>query len=68
VVVRVYPHPKYVNGPTNRDMLEKELGHVQNAVILMDAKGDINEFRMMLYKAEKFEEIDTYLHHQDLAE
>lgn len=48
----------------NRADLEKELGHVENAMSLMIHKGDINIAAVLRAKKAKSETIAPWLHHQ----
>jgi NTP pyrophosphatase (non-canonical NTP hydrolase) len=55
-------HPK--GGPTNRELLQTELGHVCYAMEMMENAKDIN-FDAVLESIEaKKENITPYLHHQ----
>lgn len=54
-------HPD--GGPTNRDLLETELGHVEYAISLMCLKEDINIEYIMDSKSEKETRTTNYLHH-----
>ena len=55
-------HP--TGGPTNRQLLETELGHVKYAKILMSRCGDIDFSNTKLSAVSKSHAISKYLHHQ----
>ncbi|CAJ3245003.1 hypothetical protein [Burkholderia pseudomallei] len=57
-------HPLTPQGPTNRDLLEKEIAHVLVAARLMFDAGDIRRVPCDIYEQEKREELHRYLHHQ----
>jgi len=58
-------HPDQPNGPTNRDMLMKELADVQVAIKMMSCdNNDICPDTMFGMFTEKEEKIKKYLHHQ----
>lgn len=50
-------------GPTNREMLEREIGHIALAKDLMMRDGDISGVAVAESKMEKFNTIDRWLHH-----
>jgi len=51
-------------GPTNRGLLEKELGDVLAALELLTHSVDVDQHSIYLYKAEKLENVKRWLHHQ----
>ena len=51
-------------GPTNRQQLEIELGHVKYAKILMSRCGDIDFSKTKLSAVRKSHTVGKYLHHQ----
>lgn len=55
-------HPN--GGPTNRKMLEKEVGHVRAALTLMYNNGDISPEETCRHEAIKRITVKQYLHHQ----
>lgn len=55
-------HP--AGGPTNRQLLETELGHVKHAKILMSRCGDIDFSRIKFSAVSKSRTVSRYLHHQ----
>lgn len=58
-------HPDRPEGPTNRDTLERELGDVLAAMILLGLAGDIDTSRARLVHAqEKLKRVRQYTHHQ----
>lgn len=59
-------HPD--GGPTNRRLLEKELGHLKLAEIMLANSGDISKGAIFESCTLKNESIGKYLHHQDDAE
>lgn len=52
------------NGETNRQALQRELGHVVNAVDFMVFKGDLSGGDVMDSSEDKANKITGYLHHQ----
>lgn len=54
-----------IDGPTNREALEVELGHVKNATAMMLRDGDINEALINKSAREKSVSIQRWLHHQE---
>ena len=48
---------------TNKDLLVKELGHVQFAISLMVDEGDFTNFGLKICQAHKFENVYKWLHH-----
>ena len=57
-------HPD--GGPTNRALLEKEIGHIQFAVGLLMVSGDVKENYIEKHMDIKGEEIIQYLRHQPI--
>ena len=55
-------HPN--GGPTNREMLAKEVGHVQHAIDRMLMACDFNMCSVIEARDKKRVEIEQYLHHQ----
>lgn len=49
----------------NRSLLEKEVGHVINAMDLMCTKGDMNRDSLLKHGREKEESVKPWLHHQE---
>ncbi len=58
-------HPN--GGPTNRELLEKEIGHVKAATAMMRRAGDISIAATVNHMDEKLRTVDRYLHHQKPA-
>jgi hypothetical protein len=56
-------HPD--GGPTNRELLERELGDVQSAVDLMGAADDLSPSAILAARFEKTDRVHRYLHHQN---
>lgn len=48
---------------SNRDDIEKEIGHVLFAVSLLVQRGDLNPAKIERYKNKKATEVFFYLHH-----
>jgi NTP pyrophosphatase (non-canonical NTP hydrolase) len=59
-------HPD--GGPTNREMLEDELGHVYFAAALLCESGDLEATGIFRSQSVKEEDVKQYLHHQEGAE
>lgn len=57
-------HPRFPE-KTNRQDLEKELGHVMLTVQMMIKKGDLIEKEILDYRLDKSLSIGDYLHHQE---
>lgn len=55
-------HPN--GGPTNRKLLEVEIGHVEHAIFRMHEAGDIDPLAVLDSVDEKAKKIERYLHHQ----
>jgi hypothetical protein len=55
-------HPN--GGPTNRRLLEKELGDVRAAIALMLTAGDVGRIELWLHEQAKVVKVQKYLHHQ----
>ncbi len=58
------PDSLSVNPSTNRLDLEKEIGHVWNAVSMLRKAGDLSYFNMAKSQENKAKTIGKYLHHQ----
>lgn len=56
-------HPD--GGPTNRELLEKELGHVDAAQELMFRPRDISMDAIFVSTEKKLRNVLQYLHHQE---
>ncbi len=56
-------HPTDPDGPTNRMMLEKEIGDVLYMISFMEASHDVNHMTVDLHSVEKGISIRQYLHH-----
>lgn len=52
------------SGPTNRESLSKELGHLRTATELMLNQGDVNGVQIADSALAKHETISRWLHHQ----
>lgn len=57
-------HPK--GNTTNREDLEKEIGHALYAVALLDFKGDIRKKAYEFHSISKNDTVAKYLHHNTL--
>jgi NTP pyrophosphatase (non-canonical NTP hydrolase) len=57
-------NPKQPDGPTNRAMLEHELGDVAYAVQLMADSDDISALSIDCHRDRKEVNVKRYLHHQ----
>ncbi|HQT96841.1 MAG TPA: hypothetical protein PK416_03045 [Thermodesulfobacteriota bacterium] len=55
-------HPD--GGPTNRELLEKEIGHVNVAVRMMVDSEDLWQTRIQGHEFKKVGSVGQYLHHQ----
>jgi NTP pyrophosphatase (non-canonical NTP hydrolase) len=55
-------HPD--SGPVNRELLEKELGHVMYAVKLLCGERDLSTSSINWYRDKKEQSISQWLHHQ----
>lgn len=55
-------HPD--GGPTNRELLERELGDVVHAVARMKTAKDVSYGVIIGHEIRKSEKIERYLHHQ----
>lgn len=58
-------HPD--GGASNRELLEKELGDVRYATLLLSANRDVRQTQINWYADKKSESIPQYLHHQSGA-
>jgi len=58
-------HPKRPEGETNRESLERELGDVRVAVVIMLDGRDLNEGRMAKHAMKKMETVRPFLIHQE---
>jgi hypothetical protein len=59
-------HPD--GGPTNRALLEKEIGHVEAAIQMMSRENDISNNEISNHWMEKKRTVTRYLHHQNWSE
>lgn len=59
-------NPTIPNSPTNRDDIQKEIGHLQFAIELMVDKDDIIQSHCIISKDNKQETIQKWLHHNKL--
>jgi hypothetical protein len=57
-------HPD--GGPTNRLLLEKELGDVTCAINMMCCKDDVNYHSIVAHRHGKEKRVGQYLHHQSV--
>lgn len=57
-------HPEQMNGPDNRAELEREMGDVRYAMILLSSAGDVDKERIHEWAYEKSSDVRQYLHHQ----
>lgn len=56
-------HP--AGGPTNRKLLEEEMGHVLAALFMMSVvNGDLNDAALGDHAEAKTQRVQKYLHHQ----
>lgn len=58
-------NPDVADSLTNRAMLEKELGHVRNSMLMLCEKGDVSKEVIHSWANEKRLSIEKYLHHQN---
>lgn len=56
--------PTVAASPTNRRMLEKELGDIQTAILLLVEAMDVDEKRIVRRIPQKLEKFSRYQHHQ----
>ena len=56
-------NPLDTNKETNRTLLEKELGDLQEAKRIMLAADDIHDSNIKIYAQSKYERVKQYLHH-----
>jgi hypothetical protein len=56
-------HPKDVLRITNKGLLEKEVGHIQAALTLMDINGDLSSSHIEQSRGDKLGKVRQYLHH-----
>ena len=56
-------HPGRPDGPTNREALERELGDVRLAMILLCERGDLSKESIHKRAELKREAVALYLHH-----
>ena len=59
-----YPSRHPEGGPINRELLEKEMGHVQHALNRMVSVGDLDLAQVIRYENHKCVAVQPYLHHQ----
>jgi NTP pyrophosphatase (non-canonical NTP hydrolase) len=57
-------NPFNLEGPTNREMLEKELADMSIAAQMMQDARDFSEYSLIEHLERKRESIKKYLHHQ----
>ena len=57
-------NPLIENGPTNKELLEKELGDVRCATCLLCVAGDIDDDMVDYHAIEKINSLDRWMHHQ----
>lgn len=55
-------HPD--GGPTNRQLLEKELGDTYAVLLLLTRAGDVTPEHIALHKDAKLRNVQQWLHHQ----
>lgn len=58
-------HPNEVDGPNNRERLERELGDLRAVVQMMIDAGDVEALAVQQYAIGKSSRIRPYLHHQE---
>lgn len=58
-------HPKRPEGETNRESLERELGDVRAAIVIMLGAADINDGRMKRCAKKKAIVVRSFLIHQE---
>lgn len=56
-------HPDDPEGPTNRHMLETEIGHVQAALDILARRPDLSVQNIDHARREKLNKVQFYLHH-----
>ena len=56
-------HPD--GGPTNRESLEREIGHVEAAKTLLSKADDIRPLEVASHTLTKLRTVKLYLHHQE---
>lgn len=56
-------HPGRPDGPTNREALERELGDVRLAMIMLCERGDLSKERIHKRAELKRDNVALYLHH-----
>lgn len=59
-------NPLYPNPPTNRETLEKEIGHVRHAIGMLLTAGDVNHNDIEHWRARKAKDIRNWVHHQEI--
>lgn len=60
-------NPLIAEGPTNRESLERELGDVHAAIILLRNSGDVSGEEIIARCEKKQASVGFYMHHQDAA-
>jgi NTP pyrophosphatase (non-canonical NTP hydrolase) len=58
-------NPLIENGPSNREHLEKELGHLWNVIHRMLGNADVSLDQISRFDDEKTETVGQFLHHQN---
>lgn len=61
-------HPENPTGPTNRHMLENELGHVMAAILMMTTAMDLSRVSIGAARVTKTSTVGRWLHHQTKGE
>lgn len=56
---------KWEDNPSNRELLEEELGDVQHAIAMLTQLGDIDPDKIDYYQRAKCSRIKRYLHHEE---
>ena len=56
-------HP--AGGPSNRELLEQELGDIRAAMAMMTTAGDLSDVEIRDAAYAKLEKVQFYLHHPD---
>lgn len=56
-------HPAELDGPNNRQMLERELGDVMAAFIMLSENKDVDEEQIERWAKDKLKRLNRFLHH-----